>query len=123
MLLLAPDLVTLYSGPPAADAHGWAAAPAAQVWQGQGNLQAGPGRSDNAAAAAGGHGPYDPAHSGLATLYLPPDVPLAEGMVALVGGISYALSQVRLAGDPVNPGTGGLGCWVATATEAGQWPA
>lgn len=119
-LLLAADHVTLYPAG-ATDAHGWALPGATPAWQGEGSLQPGPGRADPAAAQGGGHGPYDPAHGALATLYLPPDAPVADGMTAEVGGQQFALSQARLVTDPL--GTSALDCWVATATGTDTWPA
>jgi hypothetical protein len=116
---LAPSPVTLYSPPPGADAHGWALEPTAQVWTGQGSLQPGPARSDALAAQGGGHGPHDPKWSALGVLYLPPDAPVTEGMVAAVGGEHYAVSQARLVTDP--RGTGDLDCWTATVTGTSTW--
>ena len=120
-LLLAPVQVTLYDPPAGADKHGWATAPSAQVWQGNGNLQRMPGRADALASWAGGHGPFSPAHSDLATLYLPPDAPLHDGMMASVGGKNWALSQTRLVADP--RGTGEMDCLTATATATDQFGA
>lgn len=118
-LLLGADAVTLWAPSPGADAHGWAAAPTAQVWAGTGSLQRQPGRSDDLATGGGGHGPYDPNWGAVAVLYLPPDAAPAEGMVAEVGAEHFALSQVREVRDPT--GGGALDCWVATATGTDQW--
>jgi len=120
-LLLAPSTVALYEETPAPDAHGWALPDlSAPVWQGQGSLQRSPGRSDGQAAQGGGHGPYDPNAGALAQLYLPPDAPVADGVIAEVDGQHYWLSQARPVRDP--RGGGGLDCWVATATGTGGWP-
>ena len=114
-LLLAPDSVALYA-PQGADGHGWAQLDDSSppVWEGAGNLQRSPGRADARAADAGGHGPADPAHSQLATLYLPMDAPVADGAVVVIGGQRFALSQARKVTDPT--GSGWLDCWAATAT-------
>jgi hypothetical protein len=114
-LLLAVDQVTLYAPPPGSDAHGWALEPTAQVWAGAGNLQRTPGRSDVFAAAGGGHGPHAPNVQPGAILYLPPGAPVADGVVAEIGGQRFALSQARYVTDP--RGTGDLDCWVATADD------
>ncbi len=119
MLLLAADTITLFAAG-AADTHGWAQPGTTAAWTGQGSLQAGPGRTDPLAADAGGHGPFAPQHGLLAVLYLPPDAPVTEGMVAEVGGQHYHLSQARLVKDPL--GSGGLDCWVAVATGTDDWP-
>jgi hypothetical protein len=50
---------------------------------------------------------------------LPPDAPLADGMVAVIDGTPYALSQCRKMRDPRCDGDG-LTCWQATATGM-QW--
>jgi hypothetical protein len=118
-LLLAVDQVELFAPPPGSDEHGWALEPTAQVWTGPGNLQRAPGRADAYAGTGGGHGPYDPAHSSLAVLYLPPDAPVADGVLAVIGGQSFALSQARYVTDP--RGSGDLDCWTATATGTGTY--
>jgi hypothetical protein len=117
-LLLGAETVTLYPGA-GQDTHGWATAGSSPVWTGAGNLQRSPGRSDPRAEAGGGHGPYDPRTGELATLYLPPDAPLSDGLVAEVGGRHFALSQARLTLDPT--GSGALDCWVAVATGTDGW--
>ena len=120
MLLLAPDTVSLFvKGTP--DSHGWATADlSAPVWTGTGSLQRYAGRTDAGADQGGGHGPYDPNTGGLATIYLPPDAPVADGAVAEVGSLHFYLSQSRPVTDPT--GTGHLDCWVATATGTDGWP-
>lgn len=118
MILLAPEPVALYAAE-GADSHGWALPGSAELWAGHGTLQAAPGVSDGLAGAGGGHGPYDPRSGASATLYLPPDAPVADGLVATVAGRRFYLSQTRLVTDP--RGTGDLDCYVATATESGQW--
>jgi len=118
-LLLAPDVVALYPGG-GSDSHGWALPDnAAPVWEGPGNLQPVPGRSDAGAADGGGHGPYDPAHGAAAVIYLPPDAPVADGIAAVVRGQGWVLSQARLIEDPAGMD---LTCWVATATGVDTWP-
>jgi hypothetical protein len=120
-LLLGADAVTLYREATAADAHGWALADlSAPVWTGAGSFQRSPGRTDARADQGGGHGPYDPRSGALALLYLPPDAPVADGLIAEVGGQTFALSQTRPVHDP--RGTGDLDCWVAVATGTGGWP-
>jgi len=118
-LLLGTDPVTLFAAS-GSDGHGWALAGSAQLWQGTGNLQRSPGRSDPHSDAGGGSGPYDPRAGELATLYLPPSAPVADGLAADVGGRRYYLSQTRYISDPT--GTAALDVWAATATESGQWP-
>jgi hypothetical protein len=118
-LLLGADQVTLYPAGSAADSHGWALAGTPAAWQGSGSLQTSPGMSADTAAQGGGHGPYDPNATRLATLFLPPDAPVAEGCVADVRGERYHLTQVRLVTDPT--GTGGLDCWAASATGTSTW--
>jgi hypothetical protein len=114
-LLLAADEVALYP-PGGADPHGWALPGAAPSWRGRGSWQPGPGASDPGAADRGGHGPQGPATVALGQLFLPPEAPVADGVVALVGGRRYALSQTRLVRDP--RGTGDLDCWAASCAEA-----
>jgi hypothetical protein len=115
-LLLDPDPVALYE-PAGEDGHGWALpGDGPPVWSGRGNLQPAPGGTDRTAADGGGHGPHDPAAHPSAVLYLPPAAPVAEGMVAEVGGRLWALSQVRRVTDP--RGLDDLDCWTATATGA-----
>ena len=119
-LLLAPVTVTLYEEAAAPDGHGWAVPDlSGPVWAGAGSLQSQPGRTDAGADQGGGHGPYEPRSGALATLYLPPDAPVADGVIAEVGGQHYALSQARPVTDPT--GTGALDCWVATATGTDKW--
>jgi hypothetical protein len=115
-LLIGRDPVALYPAG-GADSHGWVLPGARPVWEGIGNLQAGPGRSDPRAADGGGHGPQDPAAIPSAVLYLPPEAPLVDGMTAEIAGRRYAVSQARIVNDP-RP-TGELDCWAATATAAG----
>jgi hypothetical protein len=120
-LLLAPDLVALYE-PGDPDTHGWVTADdlAPSVWEGPGNLQAQAGRSSGTADAAGGHGPWDPNRSEAATLFLPTDAPVRDGLRAVIRGRSYALSQSRLIEDPTDP-TAGIACWMITATGVDTW--
>jgi hypothetical protein len=113
-LLLAPDDVALYAGT-ASDAHGWAGVElGAPLWNGQGNLQRQPGRTDPLAAGGGGLGPADPNVITSAALFLPMDAPVADGVLAVIGGQRFALGQVRKVTDPT--GSGWLDCWAATAT-------
>jgi len=122
MLLLAADPVTLYHRSATADEHGWAVPDlSASIWTGTGSLQRTQGRSDAGAGQGGGHGPYDPNAGALAALYLPPDAPVADGVIAEVGGQHFYLSQSRPVHDP--RGSGDLDCWVATATGTEGWPA
>lgn len=118
-LLLAADEVALYPAAPE-DSHGWAL-PGLDppAWTGTGNFQAQPGRADVRAADGGGHGPYDPRAGSVGVLLLPPDAPLADGMTAVVRGVTYALSQSRAVLDPVG---GGLDCQAATASSVSDWP-
>jgi hypothetical protein len=121
-LLLAPDQVALYE-PGDPDTHGWVTAEdqdQAPLWEGPGNLQAQAGRSAGTADAAGGHGPWDPNRSDLATLFLPTDAPVRDGLRAVIRGRSYALSQARLIEDPTDP-TAGIACWMTTATGVDTW--
>ena len=76
-----------------------------------------PGRSDSLAREGGGAGPFDPNFNDLAILYLPPDAPVTEGMIAQIGTEKWSLSQVRLVTDPT--GTGDLDCITATAVHDG----
>jgi hypothetical protein len=117
-LLLAPDTVQLYAPTAGADEHGWAEPGAAPGWTGAGNLQMIAFPSDPRAESAGGHGPYDPATQRRGLLFLPVGASPLEGMVAVVRGEPWALSQVRLVVDPTG---GGIDCWIATAT-ASDWP-
>lgn len=117
-VLLATDPVTLYDAP-GSDGHGWALPGSVPLWQGSGSLQRSPGRSDPHSAAGGGSGPYDPNAGEAATLYLPADCPVADGLAADIAGRRFHLSQSRYVTDPT--GSGALDCWVATATESGQW--
>ena len=119
-LLLARDAVTLF--PPAGpdDGHGWATPAPSAVWAGTGNFQARPGRTMTQAADAGGHGPFDPLAGAAGVLYLPPDAPVADGMVAELRGERFALSQTYRVPDPL-PG-GALDCWAAIATGLDGWP-
>lgn len=113
-LLLAADAVTLYAAT-GADGHGWATADlSTPLWSGAGSLQTSAGRVSALAGDGGGAGPYSPAHSSSAQLYLPPDAPVADGVIAEVRGEHYALSQSRLVTDPT--GSAALDCWAATAT-------
>ena len=119
-LLLDPQPVTLYAST-GADGHGWESAPDLPLWTGQGSLQAAPGVSDALAAGGGGAGPYAPRAGAAAVLYLPPDAPVTDGLVATVAGRSYYLGRSRLVTDPT--GSGDLDCYVAEATSADEWPA
>jgi len=114
-VLLANTEVELY---PAGgeDGHGWALPGAVLAWRGAGSWQPAPGVSDAAAGDRGGHGPQRPATAALGQVYLPPDAPVADGVVAVIGGRAYALAQARLVTDP--RGHGDLDCWVASAVEA-----
>jgi hypothetical protein len=119
MLLLARDPVTLYASA-SGDSHGWATGdPGPPLWTGTGNLQRAPGRSDPLAGDAGGGGPFAPASIATSVLFLPPDAPVADGLIADVAGQRFALSQTRIVADP--RGTADLDCWTATAT-AGMVP-
>ena len=119
-VLLGADQVTLYRAAPP-DAHGWALPDlSSPVWTGAGSFQRAQGRTDAGAAQGGGHGPYDPNAGALATIYLPPGAPVADGLIAEVGGEHYWLGQARPVHDP--RGTGDLDCWVATATGTVGWP-
>jgi hypothetical protein len=120
-VLLAPDPVELFL-PGDLDGHGWREGPpegTRPYWKGAGNLQlavGGQGGSDPRGTGGGGRGPHDPATIMSGTLYLPPDAEPLEGATARVRGKWYALSQVRLLGDP--QGGEGIDCFTATATEA-----
>ena len=118
-LLLAPDDVALLDPTDTEDSTGWELPPTGILWQGRGNLQPYPGLVSARAADQGGGGPYDPTFTSLATLYLPPDAPVAEGITADVRGRQYVLSQVRFLRDP--QGLGVLDCWAATASSVDQW--
>jgi len=118
-LMLGADQVTLFSPPAGADEHGWTLPATAQVWQGSGNLQRLPGRSDPLMREGGGQGPFGPNVVDTAMLYLPSDAPVSEGMVAEVRGERYVLSQVHPVLDPT--GTGGLDCLVASAARDTVW--
>jgi hypothetical protein len=119
-LLLARDDVTLYPAAAPGDDHGWAAPGTDPAWAGTGNFQARPGRSATLAADAGGHGPYDPLAGSAGVLYLPPDAPVEDGMVAELRGARYALSQCYRVPDPIAGGA--LDCWAAIATGLDGWP-
>lgn len=119
-VLLAPDPVALYPAA-GADEHGWALPGTDPAWSGSGNLQLALGRSDPRAADGGGHGPHQPAAVPEGTLYLPPEAPVVEGIVAVVRGRAFVLSSVRLIPDPTYP-TGGLTCWACLASDSTQWP-
>jgi hypothetical protein len=119
-LLLAEDSVTLYpAGYP--DGHGWVMPEGEPIWHGLGNLQPTPGRHDPRAAEGGGHGPFAPEAGEVATLYLPPDAPVADGVWAEVRGVSWYLSQARLMADPFGLG-GDLTCWQVNAASTSRWP-
>jgi len=120
VLLLSPAQVALYDQAADPDTHGWAQPDlSAPVWQGQCSYQPGPGPSDPRASEGGGAGPYEPNAAALATLYLPPDAPVADGMVAVVGSQHLALARARLVTDPT--GTGQLDCWVAEGHGTDGW--
>lgn len=123
MLLLARDAVTLYPAGVSDDAHGWAEPgdAAAPLWTGTGNFQGRPGRSATLAADSGGHGPFDPLAGAAGVLYLPPDAPVEDGMLAELRGQRFALSQAFYVTDPADPG-GALDCWAAVATGLDGWP-
>lgn len=114
-LLLRPDQVALYSPAGGSDEHGWELAGTRSVWDGHGNYQPGPGWSDPTARDAGGRGPHAPAGTDTGNLYLPPEAPVADGMVAVVNGTAFTLGQARLVRDP--RGVGDLDCWVTAATR------
>jgi hypothetical protein len=112
-LLLATDAVELYE-PGQPDDAGWVEPPeGGPRWCGAGNLQLAAGTSDPLAAAAGGHGPHDPAHIASGLLFLPIDACPRDGMSAQLRRSWWTLSDVRLVQDPAGAG---LDCWLATAT-------
>jgi hypothetical protein len=111
MLMLGADQVTLYP-PQGEDSHGWALPGTSSVWMGNGNIQRAAGQNDIGMQSAGGQGPFNPNWAELGIIYLPPDAPAVDGMIAESGGIQYVLRQVRPVNDP--RGTGDLDCWVAT---------
>ena len=117
-LLLGTDDVELYP-PGGTDPHGWRLADLARpYWHGTGNLQLAPGSSDPGASSGGGHGPYQPARVITGSLFLPPGVDVQDGTLAVVRKQAFALSQVRLVPDPIDP-AGGIACVAATATTLG----
>jgi hypothetical protein len=118
-LLLATDPVELYPAEDQADAHGWALPGTAPGWTGAGNLQLSAGTSDPRAADPGGRGPFDPAAVEAGSLFLPIDAAPADGMVAVIRGRAFVVSNVRLVVDPTG---GGVDCYVAAVTGTLTWP-
>ncbi len=117
-VLLPMDDVTLYP-PGGQDGHGWREMGFEPYWTGRGNMQFQTGVSDPRAGDGGGHGPFQPAHDLIGTLFLPEDGQPLEGGWAQINGRAFALSMTRHMPDPAG---GGAGCWQATATSVDTWP-
>jgi hypothetical protein len=117
-LLLGADWVTLLA-PATDDPHGWTLPGTTVLWEGSGNLQRAAGQTDIGMGTGGGQGPFNPNWAELGQLFLPPDAPVVDGVIAQVGGTQYVLRQCRPVHDP--RGTGDLDCWVAVVNGVSNY--
>jgi hypothetical protein len=116
VLLPTDDVALFAAGVP--DAHGWVGAgddnAAAPMWSGRGALQLSAGITAPGASQGGGAGPFAPAMTPLGSVFLPPDAPVADGMVLTARGRRYVLSSTHLVVDPIGAGND---CMVASVSE------
>lgn len=116
-VLLAPDSVEVYAPTAEKDAHGWAQDLAeVLVWSGMGSCQEALPGWNGAASAGGGAGPFDPEVRAACDLFLPTEVPVVPGHIAVAHNVRWLVQKVRQATDPT--GLGGAACLVVSCVEA-----
>lgn len=115
-VFLAPDAVRVLAPIVEDDGHGWAANTGeVEVWAGMGSCQETVPAWDGSATERGGDGPFDPMTRNTCDLYLPTEVPILPGHVAVAHDTRWSVQRVRQVQDPIS---GGLACLVVSCVES-----
>lgn len=103
-VFLATVTVTVARPSGAVDTHGWVLGDdLTEVGSWPGNVQERQPLSDPLASEGGGSGPFQPAVTRVADVYLDPDADVQAGDVLTAGGLTWVVASARPVPGPLPP--------------------